>query len=115
MTPDQHQSAHSLTGDGLSAHGRAVLEGMDRADSIVMDPHKGLGLPYGTGAVLVRDRRLLAKAFHYYADYMQDAIPAERSTFSVAPPKMNSRSRLCPYPPITRQCAPLVAAFSSSA
>ncbi len=63
----------------LADEGRSVLAGMGRADSIVMDPHKGLGLPYGTGAVLVRDRRLLADAFHYYADYMQDAIPAERS------------------------------------
>ncbi len=38
-----------------------------------MDPHKGLGLPYGTGAVLVRDGHLLARSNAYYADYMQDA------------------------------------------
>ena len=63
----------------LTDEGRAVLKGLGHADSIVMDPHKGLGLPYGTGAVLVRERRHLANAFHYYADYMQDAIPAERS------------------------------------
>jgi glutamate/tyrosine decarboxylase-like PLP-dependent enzyme len=50
------------------------LAGIGLADSIVMDPHKGLGLPYGTGAVLVKEGRLLAESNRYYADYMQDAI-----------------------------------------
>jgi glutamate/tyrosine decarboxylase-like PLP-dependent enzyme len=46
---------------------------LGRADSIVVDPHKGLGIPYGSGAVLVRDGELLARSNSYYADYMQDA------------------------------------------
>jgi len=62
----------------LCEEGSEVLAGMSRADSIVMDPHKGLGLPYGTGAVLVRDGRRLARSFSYYADYMQDAISRDR-------------------------------------
>lgn len=57
----------------LCDEGRHALAGLDRADSIVLDPHKGLFLPYGTGAVLVRDESLLARAHHYQADYMQDA------------------------------------------
>jgi glutamate/tyrosine decarboxylase-like PLP-dependent enzyme len=57
----------------LCEEGREVIRGLQRADSIVMDPHKGLGVPYGTGAVLVRDGRLLARSNAYYADYMQDA------------------------------------------
>jgi aromatic-L-amino-acid decarboxylase len=57
----------------LCEEGRERLGGTERADSIVMDPHKGLGLPYGTGAVLVRNGRLLARSNAYYADYMQDA------------------------------------------
>ncbi|NIM69552.1 MAG: amino acid decarboxylase [Xanthomonadales bacterium] len=57
----------------LCEEGRAVLKGLQRSDSMVMDPHKGLFLPYGTGAVLVRDVRLLAAAHAYQADYMQDA------------------------------------------
>jgi aromatic-L-amino-acid decarboxylase len=57
----------------LCAEGREQLQGMEQADSIVLDPHKGLGLPYGSGAVLVRNRRLLAESNAYYADYMQDA------------------------------------------
>ena len=54
----------------LTERGRAVLEGLDRADSIVLDPHKGLFLPYGTGALLVKDRERLRKAFTLAANYM---------------------------------------------
>ena len=57
----------------LCEEGRQRMQGIERADSIVMDPHKGLGIPYGSGAVLIRRGRLLAESFSYYADYMQDA------------------------------------------
>jgi aromatic-L-amino-acid decarboxylase len=57
----------------LCEEGRDRMAGVERADSIVMDPHKGLGLPYGTGAVLIRNGQLLARSNAYYADYMQDA------------------------------------------
>jgi glutamate/tyrosine decarboxylase-like PLP-dependent enzyme len=60
----------------LCEEGREVLQGIGAADSIVMDPHKGLGLPYGTGAVLVKQGKLLARSNAYYANYMQDAINA---------------------------------------
>jgi glutamate/tyrosine decarboxylase-like PLP-dependent enzyme len=61
----------------LCEEGRECLAGVERADSIVMDPHKGLGLPYGTGAVLVKDATKLARSNAYYADYMQDAKQPE--------------------------------------
>jgi glutamate/tyrosine decarboxylase-like PLP-dependent enzyme len=61
----------------LCEEGRECLAGVELADSIVMDPHKGLGLPYGTGAVLVKDGRKLARSNAYYADYMQDAKQAD--------------------------------------
>jgi aromatic-L-amino-acid decarboxylase len=57
----------------LCEEGREALGSLNGADSIVMDPHKGLGIPYGSGAVLVRDGRLLARSNRFYADYMQDA------------------------------------------
>jgi glutamate/tyrosine decarboxylase-like PLP-dependent enzyme len=60
----------------LCDEGRELLRGMDRSDSIVMDPHKGLFLPYGTGAVLVKNRRAMLDAHHYMAHYMQDTIDA---------------------------------------
>jgi glutamate/tyrosine decarboxylase-like PLP-dependent enzyme len=58
----------------LCQEGRKLLPGMDRSDSIVMDPHKGLFLPYGCGAVLVKDRQKLFDAHYYDAAYMQDAL-----------------------------------------
>lgn len=48
------------------------LRELHRADSIVLDPHKGLFLPYGSGALLVRDRELLYRAHRYDANYMRD-------------------------------------------
>ncbi|MFQ5334645.1 MAG: pyridoxal phosphate-dependent decarboxylase family protein [Flavobacteriales bacterium] len=47
--------------------------GIERSDSLVMDPHKGLFLPYGSGAVIVKDAALLNRAHYYTANYMQDA------------------------------------------
>ena len=45
----------------------------NHADSLSLDPHKGLFLPYGTGAIVVRDEADLARAHYYDANYMQDA------------------------------------------
>ncbi|HMC51297.1 MAG TPA: aminotransferase class V-fold PLP-dependent enzyme, partial [Acidimicrobiales bacterium] len=59
----------------LTVRGRRELRGIERADSIALDPHKGLFLPYGTGALLVRDGERL-RAAHSGAvpkgGYMQD-------------------------------------------
>ncbi len=57
----------------LCEEGREVLHGLEKAHSVVLDPHKGMFLPYGSGAVLVQDVRWLAQAQSYQADYMQDA------------------------------------------
>ena len=54
----------------LTADGRRRLAGIARADSVVLDPHKGLFLPYGTGSLLVRDRDTLRRAHALSADYM---------------------------------------------
>ena len=58
----------------LCPEGRRVLSGMDRADSIIMDPHKGLFLPYGSGAVLVKNTAAIKSAHIYTANYMQDTL-----------------------------------------
>lgn len=39
----------------MTARGDAALRGIKRADSIALDPHKGLSIPFGVGAVIVRD------------------------------------------------------------
>lgn len=49
------------------------FRGISKADSIVMDPHKGLFLPFGTGVVLIKDGQALVKAHSQEANYMIDA------------------------------------------
>jgi aromatic-L-amino-acid decarboxylase len=57
----------------LTEEGRTALNGIGRSDSVVLDPHKGLFLPWGAGMVVVRDGQALAAAHHYSGHYMQDA------------------------------------------
>lgn len=52
------------------------FEGVEMADSITLDPHKSLFLPFGTGAVLVKNKEALFEVHHYLADYMQDTHEA---------------------------------------
>jgi aromatic-L-amino-acid decarboxylase len=54
----------------LTERGRRVLRGIERADSVILDPHKTLFLPFGTGALLVRDARTLRRAHSLHADYL---------------------------------------------
>ena len=54
----------------LTERGRHRLRGLERADSLVLDPHKGMFLPYGTGCLLVRDGAALHRTHHIQADYM---------------------------------------------
>ncbi len=56
----------------LADGGAALLSGVERCDSITLDPHKGLFLPYGTGCLLVRDPRALAAAHANHAGYLRD-------------------------------------------
>ena len=51
--------------------GGARWRGIERADTVALDPHKTLFLPYGTGAVVARDGRTLLDAFSASADYIR--------------------------------------------
>lgn len=53
---------------------KSLFNGIAKADSLVIDPHKGLFLPYGLGAVLVKDKEAVFQSHHYTANYMQDAM-----------------------------------------
>ena len=57
---------------------RELFAGIERADSVVLDPHKSLFLPYGSGAVVVRNAKHL-ETFRFGADYLVDAPQAEPS------------------------------------
>ncbi len=54
----------------LTERGKAALSGIERADSVTLDPHKGLFLPYGTGCLLVRERAALRRAHAMHASYL---------------------------------------------
>lgn len=60
----------------LTDHGKKVLKGIDKADSVTIDPHKGLFLPYGSGALLVKDVQKLYDSQHMTANYLQDTLSA---------------------------------------
>ena len=49
---------------------RPLLSGLSRADSLTLDPHKGLFMPYGIGALLVRDGAWLRSAHAVSAGYL---------------------------------------------
>ncbi len=56
---------------------KEALKGIELADSVTIDPHKGLFLAYGTGAVLIKNVEALNNTNNYQANYMQDVIAAE--------------------------------------
>ena len=59
---------------------RDLFEGVQDADSIAVDPHKWLAAPIGCGAVFVRDRDLLRRAFT-----MEPAVYLDRSAGARSP------------------------------
>lgn len=70
-----------LHGDGacgLLAAGvpetRRLFSGLERADSLSLDAHKWLGVPYGCGIVLVRHRERLRRAFSITAPYLRGSL-----------------------------------------
>lgn len=60
----------------LTERGARLLNGLGRADSVALDPHKWLYQPYAAGCLLVREGRLLGDAFHVMPDYLQDTAAA---------------------------------------
>jgi aromatic-L-amino-acid/L-tryptophan decarboxylase len=56
----------------LSERGKKLLAGIERADSLSLDPHKWLFQPFEIGCALVRDAQLLKKTFHTMAEYLED-------------------------------------------
>ncbi len=67
-----HADAAYGGGAVLSERGRLALAGLERADSLALDPHKWLFQPFEIGCVLVRDGRRLAEVFRTRPDYLRD-------------------------------------------
>jgi len=67
-------------------------EGVELADSVTVDGHKWLNVPFDSGYAFVRDHGLLTRAFRYSADY----LPAEdnpRPTLGAIGPESSRRAR----------------------
>jgi glutamate/tyrosine decarboxylase-like PLP-dependent enzyme len=60
----------------------ARYRGMERADSLVLDPHKWLGVPVDAGCVLVRRADDLREAFSVIPPYLRQDAGAEVGTFA---------------------------------
>jgi glutamate/tyrosine decarboxylase-like PLP-dependent enzyme len=56
----------------LTDRGRRLLDGLGRADSLTLDPHKWLYVPFECGCLLARDPRALELAFSVHPEYLQD-------------------------------------------
>lgn len=69
----------------LTELGAERLAGIARADSLVLDPHKGLFQRYGCGAVLVRDGARLRQSMTYKADYLADVESEHPSPADYSP------------------------------
>lgn len=55
---------------------KPLFKGLERSDSFVTDPHKGLFLSYGLGMVVIKNTEAMYKSHQYKpseANYMQDA------------------------------------------
>ncbi|MEO8191609.1 MAG: pyridoxal-dependent decarboxylase, partial [Acidobacteriota bacterium] len=74
----------------MTERGRRRLAGIERSDSVVLDPHKSLFLPYGNGSLLVRDPETLKRAHALSADYlprMQEA--SDLADFTLLSPELS--------------------------
>lgn len=62
----------------LTHRGKTMLAGIERADSVVLDPHKWLYCPFEAGCVIVRDRRRMYDTFKILPEYMHDVAREEQ-------------------------------------
>jgi aromatic-L-amino-acid decarboxylase len=78
----------------LTERGRERFGGIERADSITLDPHKGMFLPYGTGSLVVRHGAALRDAHFVGAEYLQDRMPeAELPNWNEYSPELSRDHR----------------------
>lgn len=78
----------------LCEEGKRKLRGLERSDSLVLDPHKGLFVPYGCGSLLVKEGERLRRAHVLTADYLQDQFTPEGETnFSEYSPELSRSFR----------------------
>ena len=78
----------------LTPDGKTILKGIDQCDSLALDPPKGLYVPWGCGAVLVRDGNQLYETFKGQGAYMLDVTtPRDVLSPSDLSPELSKLSR----------------------
>jgi len=76
----------------ISPRTRHLTDGVDEADSVTVDGHKWLNVPYDCGFSFVRDVGLLKRAFAYSADYLPGPDDP-RPNFGSVGPESSRRAR----------------------
>jgi glutamate/tyrosine decarboxylase-like PLP-dependent enzyme len=76
----------------LSPRTAALAAGVERADSVTVDGHKWLNVPYDCGFAFVRDVGLLGRAFAYSAAYLPQPDDP-RPTLGAIGPESSRRAR----------------------
>jgi glutamate/tyrosine decarboxylase-like PLP-dependent enzyme len=61
----------------LTERGARLMRGIGRADSIALDPHKWLYVPFECGCVLAKEPHRLSDAFAILPDYLRDVAAAD--------------------------------------
>jgi glutamate/tyrosine decarboxylase-like PLP-dependent enzyme len=78
----------------LTARGRRLLAGLGRCDSVALDPHKWLFVPFECGCLLAREPERLRAAFQIMPDYLRDvAAGQERVNFADYGEQLTRQSR----------------------
>jgi glutamate/tyrosine decarboxylase-like PLP-dependent enzyme len=74
---------------------RHLVEGIEGADSVAVDGHKWLNVPYESGFAFVRDPVIHASAFLATAAYLRTE-PSDQPVFGNLSPEMSRRARAIP-------------------
>lgn len=67
----------------LSRRHRDLLHGIEKADSVTLDPHKWFSVPYSAGAIITKDGSALRRTFEVRPHYVSDRVFAEHEDLNL--------------------------------
>ena len=73
----------------IAEGGDALLPSLGEFDSLTLDPHKCMFLPYGTGTLLLKDPEALRRAHATSASYLQDVTAGDALGFTDYGPELS--------------------------
>ena len=65
----------------LAPEARPLFKGLERADSLTLDPHKWLNTPFEAGCILTREWRDLGDTFSLIPPYLRGAMGSEHNQY----------------------------------